>query len=153
MTAIDQPIPDFSLPTTSNKTIKFSDLKGKNIVLYFYPKDCTPGCTRESQDFRDQIKEFDKLNTVIFGVSRDNLKLHEKFKQQENLPFELISDANEELCQAYKVINPKTMYGKLLHGIERSTFLIDAKGVLRKEWRKVKVEGHVAEVLAALKDI
>lgn len=147
---LNQPIPHFELPATSELTINSTELKGKNIVLYFYPKDCTSGCTREGQDFRDHFKKFASLNTVILGVSRDTLKLHEKFKTAENFPFELISDKEETLCQQYDVIKEKTMYGKKVRGIERSTFLIDSKGVLRKEWRKVKVDGHVEEVLQAI---
>lgn len=150
MPTLNQPIPEFSLPATSGKTINSKDLKGKNIVLYFYPKDCTSGCTQEGQDFRDQFKNFSKLNTVILGVSRDNLKLHEKFKQEQNFPFELLSDSDEKLCKTYDVIKPKNMYGKMVRGIERSTFLIDKNGILKKEWRKVKVDGHVAEVLKAV---
>lgn len=147
---LDKPIPHFELPATSNTTINSAELKGKNVVLYFYPKDCTSGCTLEGQDFRDNFKKFSSLNTVILGVSRDNLKLHEKFKAAENFPFELISDKDEILCKQYDVIKEKTMYGKKVFGIERSTFLIDTQGVLRREWRKVKVDGHVAEVLQAV---
>jgi peroxiredoxin Q/BCP len=139
------------LPATNGKTIKLSELKGKNVVLYFYPKDCTSGCTQEGQDFRDSYKKFTALDTVILGVSRDNLKLHEKFKTAEKFPFELISDIEEKLCKAYDVIKDKIMYGKKVRGIERSTFLIDKNGVLKKEWRKVKVAGHVEEVLEAVK--
>lgn len=150
---LNKPVPNFELPATSNAKIKLSALKGKNVVLYFYPKDCTSGCTREGQDFRDNFKKFTALNTVVFGISRDSLKLHEKFKEKENFPFELISDADEILCKQFEVIKEKNMYGKKVFGIERSTFLIDAKGILRREWRKVKVEGHVAEVLKAVAEI
>lgn len=153
MIKLNEAIPDFELAATSNKIIKLTDLKGKNIVLYFYPKDCTSGCTLEGQDFRDNFKKFSALNTVILGVSRDNLKLHEKFKSEQSFPFELLSDTDEKLCKAYDVIKEKNMYGKKVMGIERSTFLIDDKGILRKEWRKVKVDGHVAEVLDAVKDL
>jgi len=145
--AIAKAVPDFTLPATNNKTIKLSQLKGKNVVLYFYPKDCTSGCTLEGQDFRDHYKKFTALNTEIIGVSRDTLKLHEKFKAEQNFPFELISDNEEKLCQLFDVIKDKTMYGKKVRGIERSTFLIDKKGVLRHVWRKVKVDGHVEAVL------
>jgi peroxiredoxin Q/BCP len=147
---IGKPAPDFNLPTMDNEQLKSSDLIGKNVVLYFYPKDDTPGCTLEAQDFRDNIAKFKKLNTVILGVSRDSIKSHEKFRDKYCLPFDLISDENETLCQAYDVMKMKNMYGKQVRGIERSTFLIDSEGLLRKEWRKVKVEGHVTEILAAL---
>lgn len=150
---LNQPAPDFDLPVTGNKNVRLSDLKGKNIVLYFYPKDCTPGCTLEGQNFRDYHSQFVKLNTLIFGVSRDTLKLHEKFKKEHEFPFELISDADETLCQLYDVIKEKNMYGKKVRGIERSTFLIDHKGILRQEWRKVKVENHYQEVLQAIKQL
>jgi len=145
--------PDFELPATSNKKIKLSDLKGKNVVLYFYPKDCTSGCTLEGQDFRDNYKKFVALDTVILGVSRDTLKLHEKFKSEQNFPFELLSDVDEKACKLYDVIKEKTMYGKKVYGIERSTFLIDKKGVLKHAWRKVSVDGHVAEVLKTVKTL
>lgn len=151
--ALNFPAPDFVLSATNNQQIKLSDLKGKNIVLYFYPKDCTPGCTLEGQNFRDHYQKFTKLNTVIFGVSRDTLKLHEKFKLEQSFPFELISDSNGTLCQLYDVIKEKNMYGKKIYGIERSTFLIDEKGILRNEWRKVKVENHYQEVLQAIKQL
>lgn len=147
---LNKPAPDFDLPSTNNQKVKLSDLKGKNIVLYFYPKDCTPGCTLEGQDFRDHHTKFDQLNTVIFGVSRDDLKLHEKFKAEQKFPFELISDVNETACKLYDVIKEKSMYGKKVRGIERSTFLIDDKGILRSEWRKVKVENHVSDVLKTI---
>jgi len=145
--ALGKPVPDFTLPATSNKTIKLSQLKGRNIVLYFYPKDCTSGCTLEGQNFRDHYQKFAKLNTEIFGISRDTLKLHEKFKSEQNFPFELLSDSEENLCQLFDVIKDKTMYGEKVRGIERSTFLIDTTGKLIQEWRKVKVDGHVEEVL------
>jgi len=147
---LNKPAPDITLPATNGKTIKLSELKGKNIVLYFYPKDCTSGCTREGQDFRDHFKKFSSLNTVILGVSRDTLKLHDKFKTEHNFPFELLSDAEEKACNLYDVIKDKVMYGKKVRGIERSTFLIDKTGVLRQEWRKVKVDGHAQEVLQAI---
>lgn len=129
----------------------FADLKGKKVIIYFYPKDNTPGCTCEGEDFRDAHKKFLKENTVIVGVSRDSVKSHEKFQSQFEFPFTLLSDSEEALCNAFGVIKDKTMYGKPVRGIERSTFLYDEKGKLAKEWRKVKVEGHVAEVLAAVK--
>ena len=144
-------VPDFELTATGNQTIRLSDFRGKKVVLYFYPKDSTPGCTREGQDFRDHIKEFEKLNTIILGISRDSLKSHEKFKETQCFPFELLSDGKETVCKQFGVIQEKNMYGRKVMGIERSTFLIDAQGVLRQEWRKVKVDGHVAEVLGAVK--
>ena len=151
--AIGKPVPDFALPATSATTVKLSQLKDKNVVLYFYPKDCTSGCTLQGQNFRDQYTKFKKLDTEIFGISRDTLKLHEKFKGEQNFPFELISDNEEKLCQLFDVIKDKTMYGKKVRGIERSTFLIDKEGILRQAWRKVKVDGHVDEVLQAVKNL
>jgi len=150
---IGKKIPEFSLPATGEQTISLSALKGRRLVLYFYPKDSTPGCTIEGRDFRDNIKKFKALNTVIFGVSRDSLKSHENFKEKECFPFELLSDADEKLCKMFDVIKEKNMYGKKVMGIERSTFLIDENGILRNEWRKLKVEGHVAEVLDAIKKL
>lgn len=150
---LNQPAPDFTLTATNNQTVKLSELKGKNVILYFYPKDCTSGCTLEGQNFRDNYKKFTALNTVIFGISRDTLKLHEKFKAEQNFPFELISDAEEKACQIYDVIKDKIMYGKKVRGIERSTFLIDKAGILRREWRKVKVDGHVEDVLKAIGEL
>ena len=143
----------FKLDATGEQTIKLSDLKDKNIINYFYPKDSTPGCTTEGQDFRDNNAKFKRLNTVILGVSRDSIKSHENFKSKQNFNFDLLSDPDEVLCKLFDVIKMKNMYGKQVMGIERSTFLIDEKGVLRKEWRKVKVAGHVKEVLAAVKDL
>jgi peroxiredoxin Q/BCP len=144
-------VPDFELPATGEQSIKLSRLKGKNVVLYFYPKDSTPGCTREGQSFRDNHAKFVRANTVILGISRDSIKSHENFKAKQEFPFELLSDADETLCSLFDVIKMKNMYGKQVRGIERSTFLVDKKGVLRQEWRKVKVDGHVEEVLAAAK--
>ncbi|HEY3488146.1 MAG TPA: peroxiredoxin [Gammaproteobacteria bacterium] len=151
--ALGKTIPAFKLEATSGVTITEKDLKGKNTVLYFYPKDDTPGCTQEGQDFRDEIKQFIKLNAQIIGVSRDNLKSHESFKAKFDFPFELLSDPDEILCTIFDVMQMKNMYGKQVRGVERSTFLIDSKGVLRKEWRKVKVPDHVNEVLAAVKEL
>ncbi len=148
---VGEKVADFSLPATGDQTIRLSDLAGKNVVLYFYPKDSTPGCTQEGQDFRDQHSEFEALDTVIFGVSRDGLKSHENFKAKQGFPFELLSDKDETLCGQFDVIKQKNMYGKQVMGVERSTFLIDKAGVLRKEWRGVKVKGHVDEVLEAVK--
>ena len=146
-------IPDFELPATGGQNISLSALKGKRLVLYFYPKDSTPGCTIEGRDFRDYIKKFKVLNTVILGVSRDSLKSHENFREKECFPFDLLSDADEKLCRMFDVIKEKNMYGSKVMGIERSTFLIDDSGVLCNEWRKVKVEGHVAVVLDAVKKL
>ena len=144
-------VPAFKLPATGDQEISLADCKGKNLVLYFYPKDSTPGCTTEGQDFRDKIHTFRRRNTVILGVSRDSLKSHENFKAKQAFPFELLSDSEEKLCRLFDVIKEKNMYGRKVMGIERSTFLIDDKGVLRREWRKVKVPGHVEEVLEAIK--
>lgn len=148
---VGKTVPDFELSATSEQNFKLSQLQGQNVVLYFYPKDDTPGCTREGQDFRDLSDEFRRFNTIIFGISRDTLRSHENFKAQQGFPFELLSDKDETACGLFGVIRPKKMYGKEVKGIERSTFLIDKEGVLRREWRQVKVEGHVAEVLEAVK--
>lgn len=148
---VGQKVPDFSLPSTGDKTFLLSDQAGKKVVLYFYPKDDTPGCTLEGQDFRANHARFRKLNTTILGVSRDSVASHEKFKAKFKFPFELLSDTDEKLCKLFDVIKEKNMYGKKVFGIERSTFLIDEDGVLRKEWRKVKVDGHVGEILDAVK--
>jgi peroxiredoxin Q/BCP len=128
-------------------------LRGKNVVIYFYPKDNTPGCTTEGQDFRDRINTFKRRNTVILGISRDSIKSHENFKAKQAFPFDLLSDAEERACQLFDVIKEKNMYGRKVLGIERSTFLIDAEGVLRREWRKVSVNGHAEEVLEAIKGL
>ncbi len=146
-------VANFKAAATGNKTISLSDYKGKKLVLYFYPKDNTSGCTTEGQDFRDAKAGFTKQNTIIVGVSRDSLKSHENFCEKQNFNFDLLSDADEALCKQFDVIKMKNMYGKKALGVERSTFLIDEKGVLRQEWRKVKVAGHVEEVLAAAKSI
>lgn len=150
---INKSAPDFSLPATSGKMVGLKDLMGKNVVLYFYPKDCTSGCTQEGKDFAENYKKFVSLNTVILGVSRDSLKLHEKFKLEQQFPFELLSDVDEKVCKLYDVLKEKVMYGKKTRGIERSTFLIDRRGVLRGEWRKVKVSGHVDAVLQAVGEL
>ena len=150
---VGKKVPAFKLPATGEQTISLSSLKGKNIVLYFYPRDSTPGCTTEGQDFRDSIAKFKRQNCVILGVSRDTLASHEKFKEKQKFPFDLLSDTEEELCTLFDVIKLKNMYGKKHLGIERSTFIINDKGVLKQEWRKVKVKGHVDEVLAAVKVI
>ena len=146
-------VPDFRAAATGGADIKLSDLKGQKVVLYFYPKVNTPGCTLEGHDFRDQHAKFRRQNAVVLGVSRDSLRSHERFKTKHEFPFELLSDEDEALCRLFDVIKEKNMYGKKVMGIERSTFLIDERGVLRHEWRKVKVEGHVGEVLQAVKDL
>lgn len=148
---VGKAVPAFSAPATGNQTIRSADLKGRNVVIYFYPKDNTPGCTTEGSDFRDLYPEFQQVNCEIFGVSRDSLKSHENFKAKLGFPFELLVDDDETLCLLFDVIKLKKMYGREFEGIERSTFLIDATGTLRQEWRKVKVAGHAAEVLAAVK--
>ena len=148
--AIKESVANFSLPATGAQTVSLADFKGKNIVLYFYPKDSTPGCTMEGKNFRDHYSEFIDKNTVILGVSRDSIASHEKFKAKHELPFDLLADQDEKLCEQFDVIKMKSLFGKQLRGIVRSTFLIDGDGVLRREWRKVKVRGHVAEVLQAL---
>lgn len=147
---LGQEVPNFQFKASNNLEAKLSDYRGQYVVLYFYPKDSTPGCTTEGQDFRDAYPQFQKLNTEIFGISRDSLKSHKNFKTKQNFPFELISDSDEHLCALFDVIKMKSMYGKQVRGIERSTFLINPEGVLIKEWRKVSVKGHVAEVLASL---
>lgn len=151
--ALDQAVPAFEAQATSDQTVTAESLKGKNVVIYFYPKDNTPGCTTEGQDFRDHIESFNAANTVIFGVSKDSLRTHENFKAKHEFPFELISDPEEKFCKLFDVIKLKKLYGKEYMGIERSTFLIDSDGTLRKEWRKVKVKGHVAEVLEAAQNL
>ena len=147
--AIGQPIPPCSIPATSDLTFSPASAKGKKLVLYFYPKDMTPGCTAESGEFRDNIEAFTKANTLIVGVSRDSLKSHENFRSKLQLPFELVADTEEILCQLFGVIKMKNMYGKQVRGIERSTFLFDSSGKLAQEWRGLKVPGHVTDVLQA----
>ena len=149
-----QTVPDFTAPATSDSTFHLADYKGKsNLVIYFYPKDSTPGCTTEGQNFRDLYDAFKKQDTEIFGVSRDSMKRHENFKAKQAFPFELIADEDETVCKLFGVIQLKKLYGKEYMGIVRSTFLIDKEGVLRKEWRGVKVKGHADEVLEAVKSL
>ncbi|MBS5951983.1 MAG: thioredoxin-dependent thiol peroxidase [Clostridium sp.] len=143
--------PDFSLAGSDGKTHKLSDYKGKKVILYFYPKDNTPGCTTEACDFRDNITTINDLNAVVLGISKDNLNSHNKFIEKFNLPFVLLSDEDKVVCELYDVIKEKNMYGRKTLGIERSTFIIDDNGKLMKEFRKVKVKGHIEEVLEALK--
>ena len=145
---LDQPVADFQAQATSGQSVSLANLAGKQVVLYFYPKDSTPGCTTEGQGFRDQYAAFQAANTEVFGVSRDGIKSHENFKAKQAFPFELISDKDEALCQLFDVIKLKKLYGKEYLGVDRSTFLIDKNGVLRKQWRGVKVPGHVDAVLA-----
>jgi len=146
---LNQPVKNFTAAATSDTTIELAKLAGQQVVLYFYPRDNTPGCTTQGQDFRDLHEQFAAANTIILGVSRDSMRTHENFKAKHSFPFELISDPEETLCQQFAVMKEKNMFGKKHMGIERSTFLIDKDGVLRQEWRKVKVPGHVAEVLQA----
>ena len=148
---IGSPAPTFRRPVTGGTEVNLADLKGSNVVLYFYPKDNTSGCTLEGQDFKKLEKQFRKLDCEIFGVSRDSLTSHEKFKEKCGFPFELVSDEDETLCRAFDVIQMKSLYGRKFEGIERSTFLIDKKGVIRGEWRKVKVPGHAEAVLTFAK--
>lgn len=151
MVDLNKTLPAFTAQATSDQTVTNDSIAGKNVVFYFYPKDNTPGCTTEGQDFRDAAAEFEKANTVIFGISRDSLRTHENFKAKHAFPFELISDPDEAFCKLFDVIKLKKLYGKEYMGIERSTFLVNAEGVLVKEWRKVKVKEHVSEVLEAAK--
>jgi len=144
-------VADFSCDATGGKTIRLKELRGQNVVLYFYPKDSTPGCTTEGRDFSELHATFRRNKTVILGVSRDSIASHEKFKDKQGFPFELLSDPDEKLCRQFDVIHEKTLYGRKFMGVVRSTFLIDVDGKLRAEWRNVKVKGHAAEVLAAVK--
>jgi peroxiredoxin Q/BCP len=150
---LDQPAPDFELPATGGESFRLSSAKGKPLVLYFYPKDNTPGCTAEGQQFRDLYPEFKRIGCAIYGISRDSLKSHENFKTKMRFPFELLSDSDEAACKAFSVIKMKNMYGRKVRGIERSTFVIDAAGTVRREWRGVKVPGHAQEVLAFVKTL
>ena len=150
---LNQVVPDFSLPMTGGKDFQLHEYKNKKLVIYFYPKDSTPGCTTEGQQFRDLYPQFQAAEAEIFGISRDSIKSHETFKAKLGLPFHLVSDGEELACRLFDVIRMKNMYGKQVRGIERSTFLIDASGVLRQEWRKVKVDGHALALLEAVKTI
>ena len=151
--SLGKAIPDFKGRITNELIIKFSDYKGQNIVIYFYPKDNTPGCTKEGEDFRDYFADFKKNNTIIIGVSRDSVASHDKFTCKYNFPFQLISDEDEKVCKLFDVIKEKNMYGRKYMGIERSTFLINHEGTLVNEWRKVRVKGHVEKVLEALNEL
>lgn len=150
---LDSKIPDFSLPATSGTTFQLAEHSGKIVVIYFYPKDSTPGCTTQGQNFRDLHAEFAAANAVILGISRDSLKSHENFKAKQEFPFELGADTDEAVCNLFGVMKMKNMYGKQVRGVERSTFVIDRDGVLRREWRGVKVPGHVQEVLDFVKTL
>jgi thioredoxin-dependent peroxiredoxin len=150
---IGSKIKDFSLPSSGGGTWSSKDAAGRKLVIYFYPKDMTSGCTRESQDFRDLYGAFRKAGVEVVGVSRDSVKSHEKFTEKEKLPFPLLSDEDEKLCKLFDVIHEKSLYGRKYLGIERSTFLLDGTGILRREWRKVKVPGHAEEVLEAAKSL
>ena len=151
--AVGKKAPAFSLPATSGGSVRLSEHKGNPVVLYFYPRDNTPGCTTQSTDFAAAYKRFKRAKTNIFGISQDSIKSHEKFSNKLDLPFELLSDESGDVCRKYAVLKLKKMYGKEFTGIERSTFLIDSNGKLVREWRKVKVPGHVEEVLLAAKEI
>jgi len=150
---VGKKVPQFALPSTSGQSWKLADASGEKLVIYFYPKDMTSGCTLESQGFRDHYAAFRRAGTAIVGISRDGLKSHQKFKDKERLPFELLADEEEQVCRLFDVLKEKNMYGRKSLGIERSTFLLDGAGVLRREWRKVKVQGHVEEVLEAAKSL
>ena len=150
--AVGKKAPDFKLPSTKGD-FRLKDHLGDRIVLYFYPKDSTPGCTQEGQDFRDLHARFRRQKTVILGVSRDSIASHEKFRAKQKFPFDLLSDPDEKLCRKFDVIQEKNLYGRKFMGVERSTFLIDTDGKLRREWRKVKVKGHAQEVLDAVKEL
>lgn len=148
---LNRVVADFTADATRDKKIRLKDLRGQNVVLYFYPKDSTPGCTTEGRDFGDLHAKFRRRKTVILGVSRDSLASHEKFREKQGFPFDLISDGDEKLCKKFDVIHEKSLYGRKFMGVVRSTFLIDSNGKLRQEWRKVKVKGHAEAVLEAVK--
>jgi len=152
-TEVGRKAPKFSLPSTAGDRFSLADARGSNLVIYFYPRDNTSGCTREAQDFRELHGAFRKANTVIVGISPDSIESHHKFKTKFKLPFALLSDEDRKSCELFDVIREKSMYGRKFMGVERSTFLIDADGQLRREWRKVKVDGHAAEVLEAAKSL
>jgi peroxiredoxin Q/BCP len=150
---VNQPVPDFELPSTAKKNFQLSAAKGRTLVIYFYPKDDTPGCTTEGGDFRDWYKEFNQFGCDVVGISRDSVKSHQNFKAKMDFPFELLSDSDETVCELFGVMKMKNMYGKQVRGIERSTFVIDSNGILRREWRGVKIPGHVEEVLEFVKTL
>jgi peroxiredoxin Q/BCP len=150
---LDQPVPELELPATGSKAFRLADARGRTVVFYFYPKDNTPGCTTEGQQFRDLHPEFQKLGCNVYGISRDSLKSHESFRTKMSFPFDLLSDTDEIACKLFDVIKMKNMYGKKVRGIERSTFVIDGQGILRKEWRGVKAPGHAEEVLGFVRTL
>jgi peroxiredoxin Q/BCP len=150
---VGEKVKDFSLPVTGGGAFRLKEAAGKKLVIYFYPKDMTSGCTRESQDFRDRAAALRKAGAEVVGVSRDSIASHEKFKAREKLPFALLADEDEKVCKLFDVIHEKSMYGRKYLGVERSTFLLDAQGVLAREWRKVKVPGHAEEVLEAAQSL
>lgn len=150
---LGQAVPDFEAPSTGEKTVKLANFRGKTVILYFYPRDNTPGCTQEGQSFRDNIEQISAFNAIVLGVSRDSVRTHEGFKCKQQFPFDLLADQDGQLCQLFDVIKMKNMYGKEARGIERSTFIIDPQGVLVREWRKVKVKDHCQEVLKALAEL
>ena len=152
-TLLGKKCPSFEAECTSNMRLSNKDFIGKNLILYFYPKDSTPGCTSEGQDFRDRYKLFKNLNTEIIGISRESIKSHENFKLKQSFPFELLSDPDEKVCKAFDVMKLKSMYGREYIGIDRSTFLINKDGKVIKEWRSVKINGHAKEVLETVKDL
>ena len=151
--AMNRVVADFKCPATGDKTVQLKALRGKKVVLYFYPKDMTSGCTAESEAFRDLHAKFRRAGAVVLGVSRDSLASHDRFREKHGLPFDLLSDSDEKLCRQFDVIREKSLYGRKYLGIERSTFLIDETGRLRREWRKVKVKGHAEDVLEAVKGL
>ena len=148
---VNKPLPEFEAVATGNESLSNQSLIGQTVVLYFYPKDNTPGCTTEAMEFRDKYKDFVKAGATVYGVSRDNMKSHDDFKKKLELPFELIADTEEKMCHMFGVVKNKIMYGKKVKGIERSTFLVGTDGILKQEWRGLKVAGHVEEVLKAVK--
>jgi thioredoxin-dependent peroxiredoxin len=148
---VNKPLPEFEAVATGNESLSNQSLIGQTVVLYFYPKDNTPGCTTEAMEFRDRYKDFVKAGATVYGVSRDNMKSHDDFKEKLELPFELIADTEEKMCHMFGVVKNKIMYGKKVKGIERSTFLVGTDGILKQEWRGLKVAGHVEEVLKAVK--
>jgi peroxiredoxin Q/BCP len=150
MVSVGKRVENFILPATGDQNLSLNDFNGRNLIIYFYPKDNTPGCTREGQDFRDLYKQFETANTSILGVSRDSVKTHSNFKNKHEFPFDLMSDKEETLCKLFDVIHEKNLYGRKYMGIVRSTFLIDTKGILRQEWKKVRVPGHAQEILDAV---
>ncbi len=151
--AVDRPAPEFELPATDGEQVRLADLHGRNVLLFFYPKASTPGCTQEGQDFRDLNAELQAANTVVLGISRDGVKAQQNFKDKHSFDFPLLSDKDETVCNRYGVIKEKNMYGKKVMGVERSTFLIDTDGVLRRQWRGVRVKGHAEEALAAAREL